>query len=68
MSVSISSVGKAFKILPKVIDLIADVEAKIQTAKAANSAGGSKVTAIEIAKIVTSELGPLVDAIVEIVT
>ena len=59
---SVSSVSKAFKILPKLIDLIADIEAKVAEAKA-----DGKVTPVEIAKIVASEIGPLVDAIVAIV-
>ena len=55
---------KVLKLAPVLVDIIGDVEAKVKASKAEGSAGGSKLTADEIAKIVLSELGPLVSAIV----
>ena len=59
-----NAVLKAMKLLPLMIDLISDVDAKVKAAKDPASSGGAKVTALEIGKIVSGEIGPLVSAIV----
>jgi hypothetical protein len=54
---------KILKLVPILIDLYSDVSERVEAARRADSDGGSRVTPLEIAKIVVAEIGPLVEAI-----
>ena len=56
----------AIKLLPVLADLLGRVSAAVAAAKDPASPGGSKLTALEIGKIVAAEIGPLIQAIVSL--
>lgn len=58
----------ALSLVPALMRILPEIEAKVAAAKAPGSAGGSKVTPAEIAEIVVAEISPVVHAVIEAVT